>query len=131
MKVCLPTNGENGLTEKVYNHFGSAPYYTIYDTDTKEIQVIKNSNQHQNHGACQPIDVISKYNIQVVITNGMGKRAVQLLNDGGVKVYLLNGNTVDEAIKKFEANDLVELTIQNACGLHGHDHEHEDEHNNH
>jgi predicted Fe-Mo cluster-binding NifX family protein len=30
MKICLPTSGKNGLTEMVYNHFGSAPYFTIY-----------------------------------------------------------------------------------------------------
>ncbi|HOJ63281.1 MAG TPA: NifB/NifX family molybdenum-iron cluster-binding protein [Spirochaetota bacterium] len=119
MKICLPTKGEKGLSEIVYGHFGSAPYFTIYDTNEKSIQIVQNNNQHHNHGACQPLDVISKYNVEVIITNGMGKRAVQLLNNSGIKVYLLNGNTVEEAVKKFEANELTELTYENACGNHG------------
>ena len=119
MKICLPTIGDKGLSEKVFNHFGSAEYFTIYDTSTKNIKIIQNDNQHHNHGACQPLNVISKYNINAIMTNGMGKRAVQLLNDAGIKVYLLNVNTVEEAIKKFELNELVELTLENACGGHG------------
>lgn len=119
MKICLPTAGKNGLSEMVYNHFGSAQYFTIYDTDTKAVQVVENDNDHHSHGSCQPLGVISKYNVDAIMTNGMGRRAVQMLNEGGVKVYLLNGNTVTEAVKKFESNELVELTIENACGGHG------------
>ena len=48
----------------------------------------------------------------------MGARAVGLLNQGGVKVYLLDGATADEAIKKFEAGELRELTIDSACSGH-------------
>lgn len=119
MKICLPTAGKDGMSEMVFDHFGSAPYFTIYDTETKAIKVVENDNQHHNHGACQPIGVISKYNADAVMTNGMGRRAVQLLNESGIKVYLLNGNTVEEAIKKFELNELTELTFENACGGHG------------
>jgi predicted Fe-Mo cluster-binding NifX family protein len=119
MKICLPTVGKKGMSEMVFEHFGSAEYFTIYDTSSKVIQIVENDNQHHEHGACQPISVISKYNVDVIMTNGMGKRAVQLLNEGGIKVYLLNGNTVEEAVKKFESNELTELTVDNACGGHG------------
>lgn len=118
MKICLPTSGTNGLTEMVYNHFGSAPYFTIYDTAAKTIEVIENNNEHHSHGACQPLSQIAKYNVDIIMTNGMGARAVQMLNDGGIKVYRLDGNTVAEAIKKFEDNQLEELTLDNACSEH-------------
>ena len=119
MKICLPTQGKNGLSEMVYNHFGSAQFFTIYDTNTKEIQTVENDNLHHNHGMCQPLDIISKYNIDAIMTNGMGRRAVQLLNNSGIKVYLLNSSTVEEAVKNIESDELVELTIENACGGHG------------
>jgi len=119
MKICLPTVGKNGLSEMVFNHFGSAKYFTIYDTNSKLTQVVENDNEHHAHGSCQPLGVISKYNVDAIMTNGMGKRAVKLLNEGGVKVYLLDGNTVEEAIKKFEIDELVELTSESACSGHG------------
>ena len=118
MKICLPTSGESGLSEIVYNHFGSAPFFTIYNTATKKIEIIKNDNQHHSHGACQPLSAIAKYDVDIIMTNGMGARAVQLLNEGGIKVFRLEGNTVAEAIKKFEDNQLVELTLDNACSEH-------------
>jgi predicted Fe-Mo cluster-binding NifX family protein len=62
--------------------------------------------------------VIAKHKVDIIMTNGMGARAVQMLNAGGIKVFKLEGNTVSEAIKKFEDNQLVELTLDNACSEH-------------
>jgi predicted Fe-Mo cluster-binding NifX family protein len=118
----MPTVGNNGLTEMVFDHFGSAPFFTIYNTETKAIDVLSNNNQHHNHGTCQPVSVISNQNIDAILTNGMGRRAVQMLNDSGIRVYLLQGNTVKEAVDLFESKSLTELTLENACGGHGHGH---------
>ena len=118
MKICLPTIGKKGLSELVYNHFGSAPYFMIYNTDSEAIKIIENDNSHHNHGTCQPLSVIAKYDVDIILTNGMGARAVQMLNRGGIKVFKLDGNTVAEAIKKFEDNELIELTLDNACSDH-------------
>lgn len=119
MKICLPTMGKGGLNEQVFNHFGSATCFTIYDTKTKELEVIENDNQHHTHGTCQPLSAIAGYDVDVVLTSGMGRRAVELMNQGGVKVYLLEGETVEEAVQKFTAGELRELTVNDACGGHG------------
>jgi predicted Fe-Mo cluster-binding NifX family protein len=131
MKICIPTQGIGGLQEPVFGHFGSAGYFVIYDTESKELNTIKNSNDHHEHGQCHPLGNIEGYGIEVVLTNGMGKRAVQKLNAGGVKVFLLANDNVEEAIRKFESGQLAELTLDNACGGHegGHQrgHRHLDE----
>ncbi len=119
MKICLPTAGEKGLTETVYNHFGSAPFFTVYNTDTQTCEVIENGNQHHEHGGCQPVGMLSAYNLDAIMTSGMGGRAVAMFNQSGIKVYKLSGSTVKEAAEKFEADDLVELTTENSCGGHG------------
>lgn len=119
MKICLPTVGNKGLKESVHNHFGSAGYFTIYDTDSEELNVVENTNQHHSHGACQPLNALAGHDVDAILTSGMGARAVNLLNEGGVKVYLLDGATVEEAIKKFKAGELKELTIDSACSGHG------------
>jgi predicted Fe-Mo cluster-binding NifX family protein len=49
----------------------------------------------------------------------MGRRAVQILNDGGIKVFLLEGRNVEQAVKNYEENKLRELTAENACDGHG------------
>jgi predicted Fe-Mo cluster-binding NifX family protein len=119
MKICMPTNGNAGLNETVFNHFGSAKFFTIYDTDKQTIEIATNGNDHHEHGTCQPVEAIAKYHVQAVLSGGMGRRAVQMFNESGIKVYLMEGNTVSEAIKNFEGNKLTELTFENACGGHG------------
>lgn len=118
MRICLPTTGKKGWEETVYNHFGSAQYFTIYDSNTREVSVVENENQHHNHGSCQPLDIISQNKVDIVMTSGMGRRAVMMLNEGGVRVYLLQGNTVKEAVSLWEANTLQELTPENSCAGH-------------
>ena len=119
MRICLPTMGNKGLQESVYNHFGSARYFTIYDTESKSIETKENNNEHQSHGACQPVQVLAKFKINAVLTSGMGKRAVMMFNQAGIKVYILDGETVSEAVNKFEQGQLIEIDPQNACGGHG------------
>jgi len=118
MKICLPTSGNKGLKETVFNHFGSAKFFTIYDTEKQTLEIIENGNEHHEHGACNPVGAITKYNVNAVLSGGMGRRAVQMMNESGIKVYLMEGNTVSEAIKNFEGNKLKELTINNACSGH-------------
>ncbi len=119
MNLCMPTIGNRGLAEEVYNHFGSAPYFTIYNTDTKELTVLENNNERHDHGMCRPLEIIDGHKIDAILTSGMGRRAVQILNDGGIKLFLLEGRNVEQAVKNYEANKLRELTAENACGGHG------------
>ena len=44
MKLCIPTETNEGKNAKVYGHFGSAPYFTIVDTEKDTVEVIDNAN---------------------------------------------------------------------------------------
>lgn len=119
MKICMPTMGNGGMNEKVHDHFGSAKFFTTYDTESKELNVIENANEHHTHGACQPLKAIGGQGIDVVLTSGIGANAIRKINAGGIKVYKLEGNTVEEAIQKFEAGELKEMASDQACQGHG------------
>lgn len=119
MRICVPTMGQNGLQEKVHNHFGSAEFFTIYDTELNKVELISNANQHHSHGACEPLRALAGHDIDVVLTCGMGSRAVGKFNDAGIKVYLFQGNTVEDAVQRLQAGQLPELTSEMAC--QGHD----------
>ena len=80
MLICTPTSDAGGLDAKIHNHFGSAPYFTLYNTETEEIQIIENRNSHHSHGTCHPMNQLKKYKIDVVLCNGMGRRAIEALN---------------------------------------------------
>ena len=103
MKICIPTTGGKGLEETVSAHFGSAPYFTLVDLESAAVEVIENANQHHNHGQCQPMSSIEGRGVDAVVTGGMGRRAIERLNAGGVKVYHAEGGTVREVIDQFKS----------------------------
>ncbi len=118
MRICIPTETNEGKSAGVYGHFGSAPYFTIYDTEKDDCQTIDNSNQHHVHGSCNPIEVLASKDIDAVVCSGMGMRAIQKLNQAGIRAYKASGSNVQEIIKKYQANELEEITVENACRQH-------------
>jgi len=119
MNICIPTTSNNGKTANVNEHFGSAPYFAIYDTDNASLKFIENTNAHHSHGTCHPMKSLSRENIEVVICSGMGVRAVQKLDQQGIKAYKASAGTVEEMISKFENQTLNNITIDSACREHG------------
>ncbi len=116
MKVAIPTENMNGLKSIVYGHFGSAPYYAVFEAETGALRFIDNGNKEHEHGQCQPADGLIENQVEAVVCGSMGIRAVEKLNALGMKVYYAeNALSVDEIIMKYKKNELDELSAENAC----------------
>ena len=118
IRICIPTESKEGLSATASGHFGSSPYFTIYDTEKGSVEIIENTNQHHSHGMCTPLGALSGKNIDAVVCGGMGARAVQKLNEAGIKAYRVTPGTVQEIIDSLKKGGLEEITIQNACMQH-------------
>lgn len=118
MRICTPTETNTGRKAIVYAHFGSAPYFTIYDSEKDAFEVIANSNQHHAHGTCHPLGMLNDKHIDAVVCSGMGARAVSGFNEGGIKVYRAIGGTVEETIETWKKGSFEEITVENACSEH-------------
>lgn len=118
MKICIPTETGDGKTATVYDHFGSAPYFTIYDTESRDLEIVENTNMHHAHGTCNPVAALQGRTVDVVVTGGMGARAVTMLNASGIKAYRAVPGTVETIISSFGSQDLEELTVNNCCARH-------------
>ncbi len=119
MKICMPIMNDDGMGSKVYAHFGSAPFFGFYDTETEKFEAVDNSNQHHEHGTCNPIGQLEGHNVDIVITGGMGRGAIMKLNTGGIKVFMLDGETVKDAVQNIIDGRLTEMTPGQACAGHG------------
>lgn len=118
MKICIPIVENEGLKAKVNAHFGSAPYFLIYDTASEKFEVICNSDSHHMHGMCHPLKALENRDIGAVVCGGMGARAVQKLNEGGIKAYKAIAGTVEDIVILYKDAKLEEITIKNACVDH-------------
>ena len=118
MKICIPTKTNEGKTASVFAHFGSAPFFTICDTDNDMIKIISNANEHHSHGMCQPMAALNGQSVNAVITGGAGARAIQKLNEGGIRVFRAIPGTVADIMAGFSQGRLEEMTAVNACIQH-------------
>ena len=119
MKICIPTEEPMGLDSVAYGHFGSAPYFLIYDTETKEIEVLNNNEAEHEHGQCNPVTPLKDKGVQAVVVAGMGARALQNLQSMGITAYRIeNGTKVQTIIENLDLNKLEKLAVENCCQSH-------------
>lgn len=119
MRICIPVENMDGENSKLSRHFGSAKYFAICDTENKSCELLENDNSHHAHGMCHPLSQLEGKKINAVVCGGMGMRALQSLNDSGIKAFMTQGNSVKEVLEKYNCNSLEEMTAGNACKRHG------------
>ncbi len=119
MKICIPVQNSLALESDVCEHFGSAPYFMIVDSQTHEIVVVENGNQHHAHGMCQPLAALSGHVVEAIVVGGIGMGALNKLNASGIKVYRTACRTVRETIAALEGGSLELVGAQGACHGHG------------
>jgi predicted Fe-Mo cluster-binding NifX family protein len=66
-----------------------------------------------------PVNAIQNTGAQAVICKGMGMRAANLLIAAGITPYMVDAETVNEAIQKYNNHDIVVLDASRACQHHG------------
>ena len=100
MKVALSVKN-NMITE----HFGHCDYFVIYnivDGEIKGSSILKNPPHQKGY-----LPKFLKDNeVDVVITGGIGKMAVDLLSDLGIKCYMNVSGEAQEVIKAFNTEKL-------------------------
>jgi predicted Fe-Mo cluster-binding NifX family protein len=118
MKICFPTETNQGLNAPLYGHFGSAPFFTFADTETSILEVRDNQGQVHAHGACHPVGALEGLGIQAVVCGGMGLRALQKFEEAGIEVYRSEALTVEEALLEIREKRSEKLTAEGACAHH-------------
>ena len=121
MKICFPVQDNNGIESVVYNHFGSAPLFVVFDTDTKSVASINNRDKHHSHGACNPMKALDDQKVDAMVVGGIGAGALTKLNQMGITVHRSQGATIRENLAMFQAKSLPVMTVQACCGGHSED----------
>ena len=124
MKICIPTEDDQGLDSRLCGHFGSAPYFALADTESGDVEMEANSGRQHSHGKCEPVGRIDADRTDAVVCRGMGKRAVSSFQRVGVKVLITSAATIRDAIAQARRGELRILSLDEACGGHGGSHGH-------
>lgn len=119
MKICFPVENNNGVESAVYGHFGSAPGFVMFDTETREHDFINNKDINHEHGKCNPVAALSGRDVDVVVVGGIGQGAIMGLMRNGITVMRSAEGDIESNIKLFENDGLQKLDVDMKTCSHG------------
>ena len=106
-KIAIPSNGE-----KISQHFGHCPNFTIFECDGEKI-INKKIIANPGHKPGFLPRFLSEKGVDCVLAAGMGQRAIQLFEENGIDTVIGARGLVDNAIESFLKGDLD--TANNLC----------------
>jgi predicted Fe-Mo cluster-binding NifX family protein len=126
MRIAVSANDNNGLESQVSPHFGRCPYFVLADVEDQEIQSVHTVSNpyYSQHQPGQVPAFIQSQGVDVMLTGGMGGRALGFFRSSGIEPVTGAVGTVENALQHF-LND--ELSGGGPCREsieHQHGHEH-------
>ena len=120
MKICFPVEKDEGLASIVFDHFGSAPFFLVFDTETETYIKIENQGRDHLSGSCTPVTDLDGYPVDAIIAMGIGAGSLIGLSKAGFRIYQAQGNTIKENLTLWK-DGLFKKIIPVACSGHGSD----------
>ncbi len=122
MKICVSSTGTD-LNASVDQRFGRCQYFLIIDTETMNIKTISNESTLSSGGAgVHAAQIVTKEEIDSVITGNIGPNAFQILQAAGIKIFTGVDGTIKDAIESYKKGNLQETGSANVgshAGLGG------------
>jgi predicted Fe-Mo cluster-binding NifX family protein len=111
MKVAISTAGTT-VNDAVELRFGRATAFLICDTESGSVNRVDNIQQLN---AAQGAGIQSAGNVvnsgaTAVISGHCGPKAMRVLKSAGVKVYLTDHCSISDALERFKAGELAEIS---------------------
>lgn len=103
MRVAISADDSNGLDSVVSPHFGRCPYFVLVDLEEREVKSVQAiSNPYYGHH--QPGQVpgfIHDQGATVMLTGGMGRRAITFFQQYGIHAATGAAGTVRLALEQY------------------------------
>ncbi|SDZ83395.1 Predicted Fe-Mo cluster-binding protein, NifX family [Desulfuromusa kysingii] len=117
-RLAIPADSDAGLTAQRSGHFGKCAYYTLIDIKDQEVQqvVAMKNGGHVQGGCSVPVILLNANHVDKLIVAGIGGRPLQGFRDAGIEVYAGAGQTVQESVDLFLAEQLAPISNDQVCG---------------
>lgn len=118
MRIAIPVD-DKSMETTVCISFGRAPYFLIYDTETKERLFVDNSAATSQGGAgIKAAQNIVDNNVSALLTPRCGENAAEVINAAGIKIYKTINDSIPDNIEAFNEGKLT-LLEEIHPGFHG------------
>jgi predicted Fe-Mo cluster-binding NifX family protein len=124
MRIAISAENNQGLDSLISQHFGRCPYFIFVDVDEsqeiKAVTVIDNP-YYSNHRPGQVPAFIHSHQADVMLTGGMGHRAVSFFQQYGIQPITGASGTVRQTLQRYLNG---ELSDAQPCAESQHHHGH-------
>ena len=101
MKILIALNTNQGMDSKLSEHFGYCAFFAIYDDETENLEIIKNFIDHASN--LTPVEQIMKLKVDIVFSLGIGKKAINLFLEKGIKLKTGNYTKLGQVIDNIDS----------------------------
>ena len=128
MKIAVSAETNQDLESQVAHHSGRCPFFALVEVEENKIQSVSviDNPFFAGHEVGQVPNFINEQKVDVMLSGGMGGRAIQFFSQFGIEPATGASGTVEYAV-----NCYLEGKIQGASSCaeseahgHGHDHDH-------
>lgn len=127
MRIAISTETNNGLDSVVAHHFGRCPFFALVDVeerDVKAVEVIDNPF-YAGHQPGQVPGFIHSQNANVMLSGGMGRRAIDFFQQYGIEAATGADGTVQTALESYLGGELSGAApCKESVEHHEHGHHH-------
>ena len=126
MRIAISAENNLGLESEVAHHFGRCPFFALVEVDQNEIQSVSviDNPFYAGHQPGQVPGFIKEQNADVMLSGGMGGRAIQFFSQFGIDTATGASGTVKHAVTEFLSGNLSGTAPCAESVEHGHGHEH-------
>jgi predicted Fe-Mo cluster-binding NifX family protein len=124
MRIAISAESNNGLDSIIGQHFGRCPYFALVDIEGNEIKGINviDNPFFAGHQVGQVPGFIHEQGANVMLSGGMGGRAIQFFTQFGIETATGARGTVKEAVTEYLAGNLSGTAPCAESVKHGHGH---------
>jgi predicted Fe-Mo cluster-binding NifX family protein len=125
MRIAVSAEDNNGLDSIVSPHFGRCPHFVLVDMDgqaVKAVSVVDNP-YYGNHRPGQVPAFINGHGVNVMLTGGMGHRAIAFFEGFGIRPVTGAAGTVRQSLERYLGGALQGAAPCRESVAHAHEHD--------
>ena len=126
MHIAISVENNKGLDSTVAHHFGRCPFFALVDVEGTEIQTIEviENPFYAGHQVGEVPNFIGKQKADVMLSGGMGGRAIEIFRQLNIKAATGAEGTVRSALENYFGGKLSEAAPCAESVEHGHGDDH-------
>jgi predicted Fe-Mo cluster-binding NifX family protein len=122
MRIAVSADNKNGVDSVVGPHFGRCPYFIVVDLAGQDVQQVTEVD-NPYFGGHQPGQIpafINSLGVNVMLTGGMGGRAIMFFNEFGIEGVTGAYGTVRQSLERYLGGQLTGAAPCSESEDHGH-----------